>query len=655
MSAELSDMTKEELIEILKTLHHKEFKNPLEDGPNILYLTLSKHFAHERRMRVDIDYIKTLSNFDIMLIIELYSSVQIANTSEVVSDEMIEKYASKSDSDSPLDLKLADAVDKLDIQTVQECLEKGANVNMFVDGTNTLLTVLLYKHWKSAEEKQCILDIAKLLIKNSISLTRAECTYRYILPQNVELLELLLDSGYHPDTLCNRFSFNITLLSRCMIYGRKNNPFLVDSIVELLLRKGASLHLCDNGGYDALFYAAELCEHYPHVLENILKEYSSDCLVDYQSSCGNISILFAVLINGRPGYIKTIIDILISKGANVNYFCEYDGNISCPLLLTLMSKEFSITETLLSNGAIITSSVIDTLNSLAAKENMYIESKDWILSYIQKNNIDIQSDVNHELSIYDRLNILPNDSSINIPCEKEPSLSDLPDILPNDVKRLILERKTHIERNKIEYNGMYGFVIEYDIPYINGRYHKEVFVKDINQYDSKELFNSNLAITTVNDDGKFETRLKVVNINEKSLAYIVEVLKAKFGAINICHKHLLSILITNSQDIMVDSYDNFINRKINRVVSLATKLCKMKKSDFNEEQYWQLQREKIVAFSDYLHKHACPESMMESFEQIKIESILFQDGIHIIDMELDTTSNDIDNPKWITKLIKVDM
>ena len=652
-------MTKEELLDILKALHHEEFMNTLTDGPNILYLTLSKHFTNERIMRVDIDDIKTLSNFDIISVIELYSDVKIANTSDVVcvSDKMIEKYAYKSD--NPLDLKLANAVDKLDIQTVHECLQKGANVDMLVDGTDTLLTVLLYKESNSEEENNCILKLAKLLIKNNISLTRTECTYRYKLPNNVELLELLLDSGYHPDILCNHFTLNRTLLLRCMLYGRKNHPYLVDNIVELLLRKGASLHLCDDTDYDALYYAAELCQYYPHVLENILTRYSSDCLVDYQTSSENISILFEVLIYGRTGYIERIIDILISIGADVNYICEYDGNISCPLLITLMYNEFSIAETLLSNGAIITSTIIDTINLLSSLDDKYIESKDWILSYIQKNNIDIRSDVNprkEEQSLYDVLDILPNDTSINIPCEKEPSLSDLPEILPNDVKELILEWKTHIERNKIEYNGMYEFVIEYEIPYINARYQKEVFVKDINQYDSMELFNSNLSTTTLKYFGAFETRLRVVNINEISLAHIVEVLKTKFGAINICHNNLLSILMTNYKDIMVDNYDNFIHRKINKVVSLATKLCKMKKcSNFNEEQYWQLQREKIVEFSDYLHAHSCLESVMESFKQIQIESILFQTGIHIIDMELDTTSIDTDNPKWITRLVKIDM
>ena len=663
---ELSDMTKDELIDILKTLHHKEFKNPYTDGPNILYLTLSKYFPRKRIMRVDIDDIKSLSNLDIILIIELYSSVQIVNTDVVcVSDEMIEKYAYKSD--NPLDLKLADAVDQLDIQTVQECLEKGANVNIFVDGTDrTLLTVLLYKHLKSAEEKKCCIDIAKILIKNNISLTRAECTYRYKLPINVDLLELLLDSGYHPDTLCKDSSCNLTLLSRCMLYGMNNHPCHVDSIVELLLRKGASLHLCSNAGFDALYYAAELCEHYPHVLKDIFTKYgrySRDCLVDYQTSTESISILFEVLTYGRIGYIEEIIDILISKGANVNYICfKYDSYISCPLVVALKCKEFSIAETLLSNGAIITSFVIDALNSLASRYDEYIESKDWILSYIQKNNIDIQSDVNHysmeEPSLCDMLGVLPNDSSINIPCDKEPSLSDLPDILPNDVKELILEQKTKIERNKIEYNGMYNFVVKYEIPYINDIYHKEMFVKDINQYDSMELFNSNLSRTMLKDNGTFETRLKVVNVNETSLAHIVEVLQTKFGAINICHDNILSILMTKSKDILVDNYENLIHRKINKVVSIATKLSKMKKySNFNEDIYWQLQREKIVDFADNLHLHDYSSNDIKvSFEQIKIESILFQTGIHVIDMVLDTTSiNYSDNPKWITKLIKVDM
>ena len=582
-----------------------------------------------------------------------------------VSPEMINLYTVKLP--SALDFKLEEAVHNLNVDNVYECLENGANPNMHTKSSESLITILLYKEWDTDEELDNILEITKALIYYGVSLKHMDNNW---LPRNVKLIKLLLTHGFDPDNFGKRIETGETLLQRILVCTNKSDLGDEDlDMIDMLLEYGADVNLCNWEGYSPFYYATYcfVGGRYRDIMLNMLQNCNPDCKAVF----GIIKQTALDIVCNDERYDKYTIDVismLLAKGADVNfafttYYRAIETRTYCdelrfPLTVPLLNKNYAVAKLLLDNGAIVYDAIVNNPYPYMKGDLGGIE---WVLKYTQDNGIKIQEYIPTNPKYSPHVKYSHDDF---IPEQDNVQFSDLPDILPNDVKELILNKKNEIEQSEAELDTLCSLTIKYTIPYINHidkarlfKYHMEsLYHKDL-----FKLFKHSCSVgtelvdgTNFTDNFSFETDFsRIRNVSENKIRHIVDILKNNFGAVNIHHDTTLT-LRHKAEDTCERSVvsDLDISQKINQLVSKGTELSKLKgNKHFNENEYRTLLRNNIVKFvSAVKEKTPHNDNIMYRLRSIEINSVLFAKGLNVIDMEYVHYPG---GQRWETKTIKI--
>lgn len=228
---------------------------------------------------------------------------------------------------------LADAIEKMDRQTAQALIQKGAGINASqADGMTAL-------HWAAYHDS---LELAKLLVESGAD---ASAENRYgVTPLslacvngNTEIVELLLEGGADPNAT---LSGGETALMTAARTGRAGP-------VRALLARGADVNAKERKGQTAIMWAA--AEGHAEVVQ-LLLEAGADFKTPLDSG---FTALFFAAREGRAEVVK----VLLEAGADVNQAIEPKKGASrgprrgtSPLLLAIENGHFELAVALLEAG-----------------------------------------------------------------------------------------------------------------------------------------------------------------------------------------------------------------------------------------------------------------------------------------------------------------
>ena len=539
-----------------------------------------------------------------------------------------DKYTTKPP--SAKDIELEQAVNELEVYDVFRLLEEGANPNMLsTKRNNSLLGIIILKEYNDDEEKNSILQIAELLLHYGATCELTNYENCCELPKNIELLEMLLQKGVHPDTIVPKVYTQTTLLLQYVMHD--DNERYINQI-NLLINFGADVLKHDIHGNFPLEQACSLCRSQPQLLLHMLRHSMFDLnnIDKNLTNCEKVILTVCYDIKEDEPIAEEIISLLITKGCNINdiYVYVYDNKIRNPLYNALVYGRLKLARILLQHGALVYDVMLQTFNK-------HEEKFQWILQYMRQNNIGV----------------VPYQPVKNT-SETTEALDDiLPSILPADVQQHIWNIKEQLEY-ECEPISYRTFSIHYTIPYINHRFQATKFAAE-NCSDVRgklrycKSFSTKVVIYVDNYTYgcKFTTTFhRVTNLDEDKLKYYVDFLTQVWGATDIRHVPLFILRHGKSEYtcapyVYEDIQPKHITQKVNEIVNKCVELLRLKKVKFNEVSHRETQRQWLFLTIERLRNvlNKDDKSILDILQRVEPYKVLDRKGICIVSIDEKST------------------
>ena len=441
-----------------------------------------------------------------------------------------------------LDDALENSIDNLNVQLVKLCLERGANSNKILNNNepyqvNTYMCLLSLK-----KDKEKILQIAKLLIQYGFNLSRCDSIFNCIRTHNYEFLNILLQNGANPN--CVNSEQETPLIKVIENFDETNESI---EYINLLLKHGSDISYLSNMQLNPLFSALQKNKltFFKVTLENADNNiYNLKDLLDIRDGSNLLHKLTCCSINDSQDISKynIIYKLLIDKwkvDLNQNNF-KGDRPIDVCCYLEKL-------KIILSHSAIVNESTMKK-----AEKNMYI--------YNYLKNCGCQIIKNDYKEIIQKSLYSPPSSV---------SIDDLPSILPNDVKHLIIDMKKIIEEPDTCSHMRVRYKMKTITTYKEGyRFANEMcgWFKSF-PYKITTKMMCGLNFDKPVSETYFETKIVEV-VNPKS-EYVLNKIKETFER---CFKtEVLEILVDEKYHITNYQYtDIFVQQLINKIVNDIT-------------------------------------------------------------------------------------